>query len=146
MKPNTIDPDLQTREQPTERSFWFTAEEDDIRDLGHTAFGVASVIANRANLRPGPHPHGLALGEALLGYAGHWNMTGHEFRGARMRLERRGYASFRETERGWVGRLNDGRLYRIFPDSHYDDEGNLLNSEHTTDVGLGDYLDAGGRA
>lgn len=114
------------KEQPNDKWSWVTADiQRVLPDVGPTAFCLATLLAGEANLQSGPNRHGLALGEALLGDGSEWNITGHEFRGARMRLERRGYASFRLTEHGWVGRLNDGRLFRIFPDSYYDDQGNL---------------------
>ena len=92
------------------------------KELGHTAFCLAMMLAQKANLHDGPHPLGLALGEALLDSLEEWGMTRPEFRKARLRLERHGYATFRQTERGWAGKFTDGRLCRIFPDSYYQDE------------------------
>ena len=55
------------REQPTEAWFWATrSAQKAIGNLGAAAFCVAMVLAVKANLRGGPHPYGLALGDALL--------------------------------------------------------------------------------
>ncbi len=99
-----------------------TLDEKTMKELGHDAFRLAALLALKANLYAGRNASGLALGEAFLGSGSAWFKTGHQFRGARSRLERRGYATFRKTTLGWVGKLNDGRLFRIFPDSHYEAE------------------------
>ena len=110
------------REQPNREWYRVRVSKQLIKELGHTALCLANIVALKANLHDGPHPLGLALGEASLDSMEEWGMTRNEFRGARSRLEGRGYATFRKTERGWVGKLTDGRLCRIFPDSHYNDE------------------------
>jgi hypothetical protein len=107
--------------QPNERWCWMTVEEETIKTLGPQALCLATLLAHHATLRDAPNPRGLALGEAFLGWGRNWFKSGHQFRGARKRLEQRGYAGFRLAERGWVGRLNDGRLFRIFSDAYYED-------------------------
>jgi len=92
-----------------------------MRECSRPAFALLCIIAQYANLREGRHPYSLALGEALL-RPHDFDITGHEFFGARRSLERRGYASFRQTKWGWVGKLSNRRIFQVFPDDHYDDE------------------------
>jgi hypothetical protein len=99
-----------------------TLEVETLKELGRSAFRLATLLALKANLHAGRNASRLALAEAFLGSGSAWFKTGHQFRAARVRLERLGYATFRKTAFGWIGKLNDGRLFRIFPDSHYEAE------------------------
>jgi len=79
------------------------------------AFRLACLIAIRARWRDGFNAHGLAQGECLLGDFRSYGMTEKEYRGAKQKLEKHGFAAFRRANRGTVARLMDTRLFDTSP-------------------------------
>ena len=104
---------------PTPRAGWVKLMRslESIELLAHfpNAFRLACVIAIRARWRGGFNVHGLAQGECLLGDFRSYGMTEKEYRGAKQKLEKHGFAAFRRANRGTVARLIDTRLFDTSP-------------------------------
>lgn len=96
---------------------WFPASRHpDALELlasNHHALVLAYVIAQRANWRLGFNRHGLAFGEAMLGDHDSCKMSEREYRTAKATLAKWGFATFRATNKGTIGKLTDTRLFSI---------------------------------
>ena len=77
------------------------------------AFSLSYVIARRARWRKGFNPHSLELGESWLGDYKNYGMTEQQYRTGKTYLQKYGFATFRTTNRGTVGKLLDSRLFSI---------------------------------
>lgn len=106
-------------ESMTLRAGYFeaTRSEDALELLGKNvcAFALAYIIAFRANWRGGYNRHGCAFGEAFLGDFKHYGMSERQYRTAKSHLTNAGFATFRTTNRGTIGRLADTRLFKVNP-------------------------------
>ena len=77
------------------------------------AFTLASVIALRARFKPGVSLKGLHPGEAFLGDYSVCGMSEQQYRTAKTKLLKWGFATFRATNKGTVARLIDKRLFDV---------------------------------
>src|SRR3569833_3114020 len=98
---------------------WFKAtrfaEMPQLVKSSRTAFIVAYAIAFRARWNDSAfNPFNLAPGEAVCDYV-NWGLTEQEFRNGRDKLTAWGYATFRATNRGTIGKLVDTRLFSVLP-------------------------------
>jgi len=75
------------------------------------AWALASIIAYRARYSTAFNAEGLQPGEALLGDFHNYGMSKQEYRTAKKFLEKHGFATFRPTPHGTIGRLADTRLF-----------------------------------
>lgn len=100
---------------------WFKASRHpDAMELikaNHWAFILSYVIASRARWRDGFNRHGLEIGEAYLGDYQNYGMTEQTYRSAKKFLQKWGFAEFRTTNRGTIGRLTDSRLFETISSS-----------------------------
>lgn len=78
------------------------------------AFVLAYVIAHRSRYHVGFNRHNLALGEALLGDFKSYGMSERQYRTAKEQLAKWGFATFRTTNKGTIGKLTDTRLFSVF--------------------------------
>ena len=78
------------------------------------AYVLAAVIAHRGRYHEGFNRHNLKLGEALLGDFKNYGMSEQQYRTAKAQLAEWGFATFRATNKGTVGKLTDTRLFAIF--------------------------------
>jgi hypothetical protein len=79
--------------------------------LNPHAFMILFAIALRARYSDGFNADGLQPGEAMLGDYGKLGMTEQEYRTAKQQLQKFGFATFRSTPRGTIGKLTDTRLF-----------------------------------
>ncbi len=94
-----------------------------------SAFVLAYVIALRARWRGVSFdPYGLELGEAMLGDYRECGMSEQNYRTAKKQLAKWGFATFRVTNRGTIGKLIDTRLFSILP-STLNDHNNGQSTE-----------------
>ncbi len=77
------------------------------------AFILLTVIALRARRTDEFNVHNLHSGEALLGDHEKYGLSEQQYRSARKRLARWGFASFKPTTRGTVAKLLGQRIYDI---------------------------------
>lgn len=84
---------------------------DELIRLNPNAYMLARFIAARARYQDGFNADGLALGEAMLGDYRSYGMSEREYRTAKSQLEQYGFATFRTTNRGTIGKLKDTRLF-----------------------------------
>lgn len=77
------------------------------------AFVLLTVIALRAQRTGAFNIHGLQSGQALLGDHDRYGMSLQQYRSAKARLQRWGFARFQSTSRGTVATLLDTRVYDI---------------------------------
>jgi hypothetical protein len=117
---------------------WFkTMRSPDLFELlksNHCAFILATVIAFRARYHEGFNKYHLGLGEAMLGDYKNYGMTHRQYRTAKQQLSEWGFATFRSTSRGTIGRLMDSRLFstsKIQNDKQNDER--PTNERQTTD-------------
>ena len=94
------------------------------------AFVIAYVIAHRANWRGGFNRHGCDFGEAFLGDFENYGMSECNYRTAKKILAKSGFATFRPTPKGTIGKLTDTRLFKINPPK---DGGQPTGSRRATD-------------
>jgi hypothetical protein len=98
---------------------WFTAirneEALELLRASRNAFVLAYVIAFRARWKDGFNRHGLDQGEAMLGDWEAYGLTRQEYRTATEQLAKWGFATFRATSKGTVGKLIDMRLFSLLP-------------------------------
>ena len=118
---------------------WFKAyRSDEALELirtNHHAFVLASIIAIRARWNTtGFFRHNLKPGEALLGDYESYGMSEREYRTAKSRLSEWGFATFKTTNKGTVGRLIDTRLFSVLNDKG-DEQGDkqATNGRRTDD-------------
>jgi hypothetical protein len=78
------------------------------------AYVLAALIAHRARWNDGFNRHGLALGEAFLGDFENYGMSERQYRTAKGQLQEWGFATFRATNKGTIGKLTDTRLFAIY--------------------------------
>ena len=78
------------------------------------AYILASVISRRARWSDGFSALGLGPGEAMLGDFPEYGMkTERQYRTAKKDLEKWGFATFRTTNKGTIGKLTDTRLFSV---------------------------------
>jgi hypothetical protein len=96
---------------------WFKAMRTDaaleLIRLNPLALALAYTIAHRACWRDGFNRHGLAPGEAMLGDYASLGMTRQQYRTAVCQLTQCGFATFRTTNKGTIGKLIDTRLFCV---------------------------------
>ena len=92
------------------------------------AFTLLSVIAYRAKRTGDFNIHDLEIGEALIGDCKNYGMSEQRYRTSKKKLEKWGLATFRATNKGTIGNLNDSRIYDINAE-----EGNGQHNKPTTD-------------
>jgi hypothetical protein len=96
------------------------------------AFVLAYVIAARGRWTGMFNPHGLTLGEALIGDFKKCGMTEQQYRTAKQQLEKWKFATFRPTTHGTVAKLTDTRLFDIFPgQDNGQDNGRATDAQRT---------------
>ena len=79
------------------------------------SFLLLSLISLRARWsNTGVNPYNLRPGEALIGDPETCGLTRQQYRTARERLERYGFATFRPTNRGTIARITESAPYEIF--------------------------------
>jgi hypothetical protein len=107
--------DLQQDSQT--RTGWFRAmrscEATELIRANPNAFILAYIIASRGQYRPGFNQYNLGLGEAMLGDYENYRMSEGEYRTAKRQLAKWGFATFRKTNKGTIGKLIDTRLFAI---------------------------------
>ena len=74
---------------------------------------LAAVIAHRARWSDKFNRHGLEMGEALLGDFAQYGMSERQYRTCKENLQKWGFATFRTTNRGTIGKLCDSRLFAV---------------------------------
>jgi hypothetical protein len=118
--------------RPSPGTPWFTAiRSDEVMELilaSRNAFILAYIIGYRARWKDGFNRHGLEQGEAMLGDFETYGMTEQEYRTAKTQLSQFGFATFRATTRGTIGKLMDTRLFALLPP-----ERNEQNNGQATD-------------
>lgn len=77
----------------------------------HAAFVLAAIIAVRARRTNGMNLHALKPGEALLGDYKEYGMSETQYREAKKRLERAGYATFHGTNKGTIAKLENTQVF-----------------------------------
>jgi len=77
------------------------------------AFRLASIMAIRSRWKDGHNRHELRKGECFLGDYENCGMSSREYRTAKDYLARRGFATFKTTNKGTIGRLLDNRLFTV---------------------------------
>jgi hypothetical protein len=77
---------------------------------------LALVIAHRARWRDGFNQHGLSVGEAFLGDFEAYGMSERQYRTAKDCLAKWGFATFKATNKGTIGKLTDARLFSVILD------------------------------
>jgi len=82
------------------------------------AFLLLTVIALRARRNNDFNKHDLLAGQALLGDYRNYGLSEQQYRTAKHKLQRWGFATFKATNRGTVATLTDTRIY----DAHIEDE------------------------
>jgi hypothetical protein len=96
------------------------------------AFVLAYVIAARGRWTGMFNPHGLTLGEALIGDFKKCGMSEQQYRTAKQQLEKWKFATFRPTTHGTVAKLTDTRLFDIFPGhDNGQDNGRATDAQRT---------------
>ena len=112
---------------------WFTAiRSDDVMELilaSRNAFMLAYLIAYRARWKDGFNRHGLDQGEAMLGDYAACGMTRQEYRTAKEQLAQWGFATFKTTNKGTVGKLTDTRLFSLVPPERNHQNNHPLTSQ-----------------
>jgi hypothetical protein len=103
---------------------WFTAvrseEAWELMLANRNAFILAYVIAYRARWKDGFNRHGLDKGEAMLGDFEAYAMTEQEYRTAKEKLAKWGFATFRATSKGTIASLIGTRLFSLLPPERND--------------------------
>ena len=98
-------------------SGWFRAyrnqEALELISANPNAFVLAYLIAYRAQWTNRFNRHDLQMGEALLGDFTAYGMTEREYRTAKGHLEKWGFATFKTTNKGTIGKLTDERLFGV---------------------------------
>src|SRR5262249_185537 len=77
-------------------------------------FLLAYVIARRGRYNLEFNPHGLGLGEALIGDYLTIGFTRQQYRTAVQQLRKWNFATFKTTNKGTIAKLTDTRLFSIF--------------------------------
>ena len=78
------------------------------------AFTLATVIAWRTRFQPGRClKYGYQQGEAFLGDYERCGMSEQQYRTAKKKLEKWGYATFKRTNKGTTAKLTDTRLFDV---------------------------------
>jgi hypothetical protein len=96
---------------------WFRASRypqmPELVKSSRTAFVLAYALAYRARWNDAAfNPFNLQPGEAICDYL-NWGLSEQEFRNARDKLKEWGFATFRATNKGTVGKLVDMRLFSV---------------------------------
>lgn len=93
-------------------------------------FTLLTQIARRAcRTAPQFNPHGLTIGEALVGDYQSIGASYQNYRTARDHLKEWGFATFRPTNKGTIARLLDNRIYDINADAPGNDQVNERRNE-----------------
>jgi hypothetical protein len=87
------------------------------------AYVLAAFICHRAQYREGFNRFNLGPGEALLGDHRASGMSEKQYRTAKAQLTKWGFAAFKGTNKGTIGRLIDTRLFSIFRLEQGDQQG-----------------------
>lgn len=112
-------PDSREKVAPSSQSRgWFRAvrgpEPLELISKNPLAYVLAAVIAHRGRYHEGFNRYNLKLGESLLGDFENYGMSEQQYRTAKAQLAKWGFATFRATNKGTVGKLTDTRLFSIF--------------------------------
>jgi hypothetical protein len=99
------------------------------------AFILAYVIAFRARWKEGFNRHGLEQGEAMLGDFEAYGMTEQQYRTAKAQLAEWGFATFKATGKGTIGKLMDARLFSLLPPERNDQNNGRATDEQRTGNG-----------
>ena len=75
------------------------------------AYILAAVIAHRARWRDGFNQYGLGVGESFLGDYEAYGMSEQQYRTTKDQLFKWGFATFRSTNKGTIGKLTDSSLF-----------------------------------
>lgn len=86
----------------------------DLMEAYPLAFTLATMIALRARYRPTVSVNGLKPGEAFLGDYEKCGLTERQYRTAKQKLKKGGYATFRTTNKGTIAKLADSRLFDVW--------------------------------
>jgi hypothetical protein len=105
-----------SEEQPRNHG-WFKAsrgpEPMELIASNPLCYVLAAVIAHRARWSNEFNRHGLQMGEALLGDFAQYGMSERQYRTCKENLQKWGFATFRTTNRGTIGKLCDSRLFAV---------------------------------
>jgi hypothetical protein len=116
---------------------WFKASRhSDARELARrapSAFILAWFIADRARFKDSFSAEGLMPGEAMLGDFRQYGFSARSYRTAKQNLEKWGFATFKATPRGTVGKLTDTRLFNPSNTEGDNQTANLATNERQTD-------------
>ena len=115
---------------------WFRAmrsrEAFELLNFNPHAFILAYVIAYRGQYSAGFNRYNLAMGEAFLGDWDNIGLTEANYRTAKAVLKKHGFATFRTTNKGTIGKLADSRLFSIFRlESNGQNNGQLTDGQRT---------------
>lgn len=115
---------------------WFramrTPEAMEVIGANPLAYILAAIIGHRGRYNPAFNRYGLKLGECLLGDYENYGMTRQEYRTAMRQLKEWGFATFRTTNKGTVGKLIDTRLFSIFRTEANQQDNHRLTNEQPT--------------
>lgn len=81
------------------------------------AYILLGVIAQRARRTNKFNRFGLTVGQALIGDHKKYGMTEREYRTAKKKLKKWGFATFKGTNKGTIATLCDKRIYDINPET-----------------------------
>ncbi len=88
------------------------------------AWTLLSIVAYRGRRSSATmNPHGLALGEALIGDFESYGMTEKGYRVAKKQLEKWGIAAFKGANKGTIAKLVDNSIYDINVDAKGEQQG-----------------------
>jgi len=117
----TTEMNLQKSDEVNAHTGWLKAmRTEDAMELiaaNPLAYTLAAVIAFRARWRDGFNRHGLGPGEAMLGDFKKCGMSIRQYRTAKENLQKWGFATFRTTNKGTIGKLIDTRLFSVYADN-----------------------------
>jgi hypothetical protein len=102
--------------QRTTRYIEATCSDDALTLIKHypPAWTLATVMGMRARYKEDQfNPHALDYRESFLGDYENYGLSEREYRTAKTTLETGGFATFRATNKGTIGKLIDTRLFRI---------------------------------
>jgi hypothetical protein len=120
---------------PKNKHGWFTAsrgeEPLEVIAANPLAYVLAAVISHRARWKPNFTRFPIALGEAFLGDYWNYGMTEQEYRTSKEQLQQWGFATFKATNKGTIGKLTDTRLFSVFP-AHVNGQLNIPATSHAT--------------
>jgi hypothetical protein len=101
----------------------------------HNAFILLCVIAQRAWRLIEPNPDGMTAGQAMIGDFAEYGLTEQEYRTAKTKLEKWGYATFKATTRGTVATICNTKVFDINIEGGNGQSNSIATDEQRTSNG-----------